>query len=593
MRAQIIQGVFLASATALIALTGAEQSVAAPRNCHARGLGGVYASWSKTAAASGLGSFVVAAPNVARLPGFTWEVTGSPLSVAVQSGEPFHGGNSMKGIYGQADGAQNLNVRIQSNNTPARQPIPQNAVVTIAFNQYTPASGWGFSVIDLDVDQVRIRAKDRFGNVIPVATIASWFEQRFDANPSVNGSNVPAWDANEAAVIGSESSSTRWRSTVEGNLTDTEAGAAWFQPDTSLSELSFEYQSLQSEATPSFHILIGSCKSTYVAPIPTPNPIGDTDGDGIGDTTEDTKDPDNDEVPNYLDLDSDNDRIPDSVEGADDTDGDGTPDYVDGDTDSDGVQDLIERDSNDTTAGETSTDNDFDGIDDGLEPDTFEPVEDSDTDGTPDASDNDSDNDGKSDGDEAFDLDGDGDRDVIPSGEDQNENGVDDAFDDFRTIEQLNGSYDGGSQQAPCTKRQMGSSKADVTKRLDALYARVPSFVSRAVACGGVRRVSLVNDAAAVRRSLATLLNDAYADEELKCPTTVCSRVRRDPTKTRMRRLAGQLARYAVAAKRNAIKVCKPVENPNRQDNRPITADYLRALERAISKLPATVTRCD
>lgn len=593
MRAKLINQIIFTGTTSLAALLTADYSVAAPRNCHAHGLGGVYASWTKTAANSGIGNFVVAAPNVARLPDFTWEVTGSPLSIQVPSGEPFQGGNSMKGIYGQAEGAQNLNVRIEGNNTPARQPIPHNAVVTIAFNQYTPASGWGFSVIDLDVDQVRIRAKDRFGNAIPVATIASWFEQRFDANPSVNGSNVPAWDANEAAVVGSESSSTRWRSTVEGNLTDTEAGAAWFQPDTSVSELSFEYQSLQTEATPSFHILLGSCKSRYVGPIPTPNPIGDTDGDTISDTTEDTKDPDNDEVPNYLDLDSDNDNIPDSVEGADDTDGDGTPDYADGDTDGDGVQDRIERNSDDTTADETATDTDFDGIDDGLEPDTFEPVDDSDSDGTPDASDSDSDNDGSSDGDEAYDLDGDGDRDVVPTGEDQNENGVDDAYDEFRTTDQLNGSFDGGAQQVPCSKQRLASRKGEVTKRLNALYARVPSFVARAVACGGVRRTALVNDAVAVRRSLAAMLSSSYADEELKCPATICSRVKRDANKTRMVRLAAQLARHARNAKLNAIKVCKPVEDPNRQDNRPITADYQRALERAIAKLPATITRCD
>jgi len=330
-----------------------------------------------------------------------------------------------------------------------------------------------------------------------------------------------------------------------------------------------------------------------VAPIPTPNPIGDTDGDTISDTTEDTKDPDNDEVPNYLDLDSDNDNIPDSVEGADDTDGDGTPDYADGDTDGDGVQDRIERNSDDTTADETATDTDFDGIDDGLEPDTFEPVEDSDSDGTPDASDSDSDNDGSSDGDEAYDLDGDGDRDVVPSGEDQNENGVDDAYDNFRTIDQLNGSFDGGAQQVPCSKQRLASRKGEVTKRLNALYARVPSFVARAVACGGVRRTALVNDAVAVRRSLAAMLSSSYADEELKCPATICSRVKRDANKTRMVRLAAQLARHARNAKLNAIKVCKPVEDPNRQDNRPITADYQRALERAIAKLPATITRCD
>jgi hypothetical protein len=99
---QSILQILVAGSISLAALWSPASSLAALRNCHARGLGGVYASWSKSAAASGAGSFVVASPNVARLPSFTWQVTGSPLSVQVQSGEPFHGGNSMKGIYGLA-----------------------------------------------------------------------------------------------------------------------------------------------------------------------------------------------------------------------------------------------------------------------------------------------------------------------------------------------------------------------------------------------------------------------------------------------------------------------------------------------------------
>lgn len=592
MRAQVVHQIFFVVAVSLAALWQPAPSTAAPRNCHAHALGGVYASWSKSGSTTGTGNFVVAAPNAARLPGFSWQVTGNPLSVRVESGEPFQGGNSMKGIYGQAEGAQNLNIRIEGNDTPARRLIPHNALLTISFNRYTPASGWGFSVIDLDVDQVRIRAKDRFGNAIPVSTIASWFEQRFDANPSVYGSNVPSWDPNEAAVVGSESASTRWRSTVEGGLSDTEAGAAWFQPDTSVSELSFEYQSLQEDATPSFHVLIGSCKTTYVAPVPTPNPFGDTDGDGITDGEEDTYDPDNDEVPNYLDEDSDNDHVPDSVEGNGDTDGDGSPNYRDRDSDGDGVQDQIERDPNDTKPEESGSDNNFNGVDDALESDTQEPVEDDDSDGKPDITDTDSDNDGAGDGDEAYDLDGDGDRDVVPSGEDNNENGVDDAFDDFRRTDQLNGSWDGGSQQAPCSKRDLTSQKREVAKRLNALFVRVPSFVARAVACGGGKQSSLVNDAVRVRRALAAAVSDAYADEELACPLNVCSRVRRDSAKTRMKRMAGQLGRYARQAKLSAIAACKPVEDPHQRNDRPITADYLQALERTLSKLPASVTRC-
>ena len=71
-------------------------------------------------------------------------------------------------------------------------------------------------------------------------------------------------------------------------------------------------------------------------------PGSDQDSDGIVDTVEGMGDPDNDGVPNYLDLDSDGDGIPDSVEGAADVDNDGIPNYLDTDSDNDGVPDYTE-----------------------------------------------------------------------------------------------------------------------------------------------------------------------------------------------------------------------------------------------------------
>lgn len=124
----------------------------------------------------------------------------------------------MKGFYGQADDATNLNIRIEANDTPPKKPIPHSAVLTLRFNGNTPASGWGFAVVDIDVDQVRFTAKDEAGNEVPTATVAKWFVQDFDANPSVDGVNIPSWDPKSAGVIGSESSSKTWRTTVEGDL---------------------------------------------------------------------------------------------------------------------------------------------------------------------------------------------------------------------------------------------------------------------------------------------------------------------------------------------------------------------------------------
>lgn len=565
------------------------------RPCHA-GLKGGYVTWSKTTATSGTGQFVFPSGRVSVLPDFTWEVTGNPLSVAVGTDEPFSGGNSMKGFYGSAKDATNLNMRIQGNDAARGSKIPHSVVLTIRFNAGTPASGWGFSVVDIDVDQVRILAKDTAGQSIPTATVARWFIQKFDANPSEDGSNIPSWDPQAAAVVGSESASTRYRQTVEGGLDDTEAASAWFQPTTSLSELTLEYQSLQEDATPSFHILVAACGTTFTAPTPTPAAVGDSDADGISDPTEGSGDPDNDDIPNYLDRDSDGDTIPDSVEGGDDTDGDGDPDYLDEDSDGDNVPDSIERNPDDTDTTPSGTDDDRDGIDDGREGDTAAPLADKDGDGTPDVEDTDSDNDGKKDGDEAYDLDGDGTPDVVPGGEDENSNGIDDAFEEFTSPDTLNGSYIGENTPPPCTSTSLVTPKAQVLKRIAALADRVPQFTSRARACGAKISNRSVNAAAAVRDSMILQLNASFADKALSCPARACPVEKTAPTKAALLRASAKLFVYAKNAKRSAQRACastlKPETGP-RRDSRPTTEVYRAQLEKEIRRLPKTRTVCE
>jgi gliding motility-associated-like protein len=80
----------------------------------------------------------------------------------------------------------------------------------------------------------------------------------------------------------------------------------------------------------------------------------DSDGDGIADKFEGTKDTDSDGRPDYLDLDSDNDGYSDADERGItsldqaplDTDKDGLADYVDTDSDGDGILDKLEDDIN-------------------------------------------------------------------------------------------------------------------------------------------------------------------------------------------------------------------------------------------------------
>lgn len=188
-------------------------------------------------------------------------------------------------------------------------------------------------------------------------------------------------------------------------------------------------------------------------------------------------DSDNDGIPNHLDLDSDNDGIPDIVEAGgvdvnndgrvdnytesgsngwadifDNIEGAGTPltdpdndtddfeNRIDIDSDGDGINDLIESQA--TTGSPVvpvGSDLDEDGIDDAFDVNcipcggvTGVPTSPVDTDGdsTPDYLDVDSDNDGLNDVIEAWDTDGDYLPDTTPNGNDDDDDGLDDNFDD-------------------------------------------------------------------------------------------------------------------------------------------------------------------
>ncbi len=211
----------------------------------------------------------------------------------------------------------------------------------------------------------------------------------------------------------------------------------------------------------------------------------DTDGNGIIDGRETfagsgimvapLPDSDNDGQLDYLDLDSDNDGILDIIEaGGEDSDLDGQidglidansngfddrlegdnlpipntdetfensnsltnlPNYIDIDSDSDGIDDTREGYSTaDYDFPTLLTDTDEDGIIDFWDVSTFStPITpyDRDSDDTPDYMDSDSDNDGVSDLIEGNDANADGVVDVTLSGDDDDNNGLDDALDDF------------------------------------------------------------------------------------------------------------------------------------------------------------------
>lgn len=149
----------------------------------------------------------------------------------------------------------------------------------------------------------------------------------------------------------------------------------------------------------------------------------DSDDDGIPDATEGTGDPDGDDIPNYLDDDSDGDGLLDVDEGAGDSDGDGIIDALDDDSDNDGISDVDEG-TGDSDGDGLADSMDADADNDGI-PDSVEGTGDTDGDTIPDNLDIDSDGDGVPDLVEnqptgAV---------VFPSGSDDDNDGVDNAFD--------------------------------------------------------------------------------------------------------------------------------------------------------------------
>ncbi|KZS42872.1 hypothetical protein AWE51_16010 [Aquimarina aggregata] len=220
------------------------------------------------------------------------------------------------------------------------------------------------------------------------------------------------------------------------------------------------------------------------------DPFGDDDGDdlfnyldndfsGNGDNVvQDAFDRDGDGNPDFLDIDSDNDGIYDIVEagqgdkdtnndgicnGLDtdfqdtdydgiadafdqdqtgnalvllDTDNDGIFDCYDTDSDNDGIVDIIEGQLSTAYIGLSNVDEDNDGLDDAFDPDYNGTTNGTiNTDGTDnyDHLDTDSDNDGISDTIEAYDSDGDGVSETTNSGNDADQDGLDDNFDQRKT----------------------------------------------------------------------------------------------------------------------------------------------------------------
>ncbi|MGY8915135.1 MAG: hypothetical protein ACKVJF_08645, partial [Flavobacteriales bacterium] len=145
-------------------------------------------------------------------------------------------------------------------------------------------------------------------------------------------------------------------------------------------------------------------------------------------------DTDGDGVPDVTDLDDDNDGILDTVESPDgvdiDSDNDGYPDRIDIDSDDDGIPDNVEVQTTSGYVAPSGLDDDNDGLDNAYEGAGNEGLTpvDTDGDGTPDHLDLDSDNDLVPDNNEGNDFNFDGIPDQTFTGIDTDGDGLDDGY---------------------------------------------------------------------------------------------------------------------------------------------------------------------
>ncbi len=229
-----------------------------------------FATFTLTGEHQGTGSFTQAV-----LPDFTWSVIGTlAREIQILDDEIFDDGNQFEATFGQADNAENLRTQLQENGPgTAGQPITSRATMTIDFDEVTPASGWGFCVVDIDVENLLVKAIDKNDNEVPAETVNRWLVELFDANLSENGENLPKWDATHAALLGFNTPDdyTVYDSIVIGGMPDSEAPAAFFQPDIPLKSLILVFENLQDIYKVSYHFYLASESATGIEEISNPD----------------------------------------------------------------------------------------------------------------------------------------------------------------------------------------------------------------------------------------------------------------------------------------------------------------------------------
>lgn len=165
--------------------------------------------------------------------------------------------------YGEIDpsGANCIKVRSVSNESSPGASLKDSIITVVTFQNDTPAADWGFLVLDIDVDQVTIRATAPGGAYYPVSDINRWFKGTFNMSTSTSGT-VPHYATATGTVVGFDYPAVRQTTLSAGN--DVLGPAAYFEPDQPVKTLEFIFDNLQPTATPSQRYIIASKDMTLL-----------------------------------------------------------------------------------------------------------------------------------------------------------------------------------------------------------------------------------------------------------------------------------------------------------------------------------------
>ena len=108
---------------------------------------------------------------------------------------------------------------------PSSPPTSGSSTIVFTFASATPATGFGFTLGDIDAESVTISATTTGG--VPVTAAELGYQSSFNY---AGGADVPTWNAGTSSLI--------------GNTADTSGASGWFSPTVPLETLTFASSTL-------------------------------------------------------------------------------------------------------------------------------------------------------------------------------------------------------------------------------------------------------------------------------------------------------------------------------------------------------------